>query len=204
MADLFEFIKNSSLPAVVTAVIAHAQFETIHPFVDGNGRIGRALMGRVLTNRFSSSGILPVAIGFSALRDEYFGSLVAFRQGDADPILKLTIRAIEAVFFGVEEMLNDIGALTETWAESIGRIRTGGATSRLLGTLLESPIVSASQLAKDLDLLPNSIYSAISRLLDSGILVPATTRKGNQIWAAPDVFELMNKTQQTVIDRMGA
>ena len=89
LADLLAFANRDDVPALVQAAIVHAQFESIHPFTDGNGRIGRALINTVLRRRgVTSTVVVPLASALVAQRDTYFGVLQAYRQGDAGPLIR--------------------------------------------------------------------------------------------------------------------
>lgn len=89
MADLLEFIERDDLPVVAQCAIAHAQFETIHLFADGNGRCGRALVHAILRNKgLSRNTAPPVSAGLLRDTEDYFAALTLFREGDASPIVR--------------------------------------------------------------------------------------------------------------------
>ena len=86
--DLVAFANRDDLPALAQAALAHAQFESIHPFTDGNGRIGRALINTVLRRRGATSRIVvPLASALVAHRERYFDVLNAYRRGEIEPLL---------------------------------------------------------------------------------------------------------------------
>lgn len=88
MDDLVEFANRRDLNVVAQAAIAHAQFESIHPFTDGNGRIGRALINTILRRRgVTRRVVIPLASALVARRDHYFDVLGRYRAGDAGPII---------------------------------------------------------------------------------------------------------------------
>ena len=101
MADLVEFMRRDDLPVLAHAAIAHAQFETIHPFTDGNGRTGRTLMHAML----EAKGLLrtvtvPISAGLLADTPRYFTGLTDYQRGDPETIT----RAVgDAVFCGVAD-----------------------------------------------------------------------------------------------------
>ena len=100
MADLVRFMSREDLPVLVQAAIAHAQFETIHPFTDGNGRVGRALIHTVLTRRgLATEAILPVRLVLSTLREEYVAGLTVFRHDQ--PVGTTGSRAAHAAWLRV-------------------------------------------------------------------------------------------------------
>src|SRR6476469_3376932 len=94
MADLVAFLDRDDLPPLAQAALAHAQFETIHPFTDGNGRTGRALLHSVLLHTGAIHRVtVPISAGLLAVRDDYFAALGSYRAGDAEPILRCVATA---------------------------------------------------------------------------------------------------------------
>src|SRR5262249_10182571 len=86
LADLCEFLNRTDLPPVAQAAIAHVQVETIHPFADGNGRVGRALLGASLVRSGVCRDVVPpISLVLSGRTDDYVGALTAFRRGEDDP-----------------------------------------------------------------------------------------------------------------------
>ena len=87
MDDLVTFADRSDMPALLQAAIAHAQFESIHPFTDGNGRIGRALINTILRRRGATTRVVvPLASALVARRENYFDALGSYRSGDLAPL----------------------------------------------------------------------------------------------------------------------
>ena len=81
MADLVDYINGAAHAPLVQAAVIHAQFETIHPFTDGNGRVGRALIHTVLSRRgLTDRAVLPISLVLATLRDQYIAGLTAFRH----------------------------------------------------------------------------------------------------------------------------
>ncbi len=84
ISDLIRFLRRDDLPVLPQAAIAHAQFETIHPFTDGNGRAGRALLHSMLRSKaLTRSVTVPVSAGLLADTGAYFEALTAYREGDS-------------------------------------------------------------------------------------------------------------------------
>ena len=119
MDDLEGFMARSDVPALVLAALSHAQFETIHPFVDGNGRTGRALMHAILRHKgVSSNGILPLAAGILEDPDIYFGALDAYRTGDLNAIVWLIAHAtLRGAELG-EWLGSELIELKDSWARA--------------------------------------------------------------------------------------
>ncbi|WP_206685981.1 Fic family protein [Kribbella qitaiheensis] len=94
MIDLIAFANRTDLPVLAQAAVVHAQFESIHPFTDGNGRIGRALINAVLRRRGATSRVVvPIASGLVARREEYFDHLGSYRVGRIEPLILAFVRA---------------------------------------------------------------------------------------------------------------
>lgn len=202
MEDLIKFINRDDLPALVQASIAHAQFETIHPFTDGNGRIGRALVNAILRRRHATARVvIPFASSLAAHRAQYFADLETFRSGDARPIVErfahaCTIAAEEAV-----ETARYLQSLGVQWHARLGRTRAGSAHIRLMEHLLTQPIITASEVEVALGVKTNVAYLAIERLVEAGILQPITDRKRNQIWAAGELLSELSDLDERIAQR---
>ena len=132
MDDLLVFAGRTDLPILAQAAIAHAQFESIHPFTDGNGRIGRALISAILRRRGLTRRVtVPLASAMLADTDYYFDRLTAYRSGDADGfvgyVADATLQASEAA----EESAARLARLPETWRAD-ARPRAGSADESLI------------------------------------------------------------------------
>lgn len=93
IADLVEFMTRESMPPLAQAAIAHAQFETIHPFSDGNGRTGRALIHSLRSKGLTRNVSVPISAGTLTDTSSYSQALGDYRLGDAEPIMDLFCRA---------------------------------------------------------------------------------------------------------------
>lgn len=183
--DLLSFANRSDVPSLLQATVAHAQFETLHPFTDGNGRIGRALVNAILRARAATSMVVvPIASALVARREQYFMALDAFRVGDVEPILT---RFADATLIAAEESTvtaERISQLPAEWRADIGRTRKGSAPMLLLEHLLTHPVINAADAETALGVGTSVAYAAIERLESSGILRVLTDRKRNQVWGA--------------------
>jgi len=190
MADLIVFSNRDDIPVLAQAAIAHAQFESIHPFTDGNGRIGRALINAILRRRGATSRVvIPLASALDAHRDRYFDLLGDYRDGNPRPMIAsfaISSRVAAAESRLTASRLNEI---PKEWRDMMGRVRTGSITDKLLMLLLRKPIMSAEELLSIFDAPPSSIYTAIDRLQAVGVLRPLTDRKRNQVWGAGLVLD---------------
>ena len=199
VADLCAFCNTDDLPAVVQAAIAHAQFETIHPFVDGNGRTGRALIHMVLRRRGIAEHVLPpVSLVLATLARSYIDGLTAFRYvGSAS-----SPQALEGLnmwvgrFAGActrsvqDAMAFEARAaeLEASWRQRLGSVRASSATDRLLRILPGAPILTVDGAAKLIGRTFNPANEAIHRLVESGILRQVTIGRRNRAYEAPEII----------------
>ncbi|MQY19768.1 hypothetical protein NRB20_28630 [Nocardia sp. RB20] len=202
MADLETFVNRSDLSALAQAAIAHAQFESIHPFTDGNGRIGRALINSVLRLRgVTTLVVVPLASALVARRDRYFELLTLYRTGDVRPLISDFARcaAIAAAQSRTTaERLRE--EIPHEWRDLLGGVRAGSAAAALLGHLPAHPILSAEEAQTLTNASRSSVFAAIDRLAEAGVLRPLTDRKHNQIWGAGAVLDELDDLGVRIAD----
>jgi Fic family protein len=183
MEDLIIFASRDDLPVLAQAAIAHAQFESIHPFTDGNGRIGRALINMVLRRRRATHRVIvPVASALVADRSGYFALLDAYREGDVE---RLIVAIAEASVIAASESRTTAERIAELpgfWRANLGTLRRGSAVERLLKVLSDLPALTADEANERIGGALSTTYVAIERLVDTGILRPLTHRQRNQVW----------------------
>jgi Fic family protein len=133
MKDLLVFANRDDVPALVQATIAHAQFESIHPFTDGNGRIGRALVNAILRRRnITRKVIVPIASFLVANRSAYFDELNEYRDGHIANLLSRFTNAANIAAVEAMKSATDLSALPAIWRRKLGTVRSGSSTSKLL------------------------------------------------------------------------
>src|SRR5271155_56293 len=180
MADLCDFCNTDDLPAVAQAAIAHAQFETIHPFVDGNGRTGRAIIHLVLRRRGLATRVLvPVSLVLATWAQDYIGGLTAFRyrgssrsRGAHDAINLWVARFAASCARAVQDAVafeQRISSIELSWRERLGSIREGSAVDLLLRAMPGAPLFTATGAAALIDRSFIAANEAIKRLLDAGV-----------------------------------
>ncbi len=197
--DLAAFSSTDDLPAVAQAAIAHAQFETIHPFVDGNGRTGRALIQLILRRRGLTPRVLPpVSLILATWADDYIGGLTAFRhlgapttpaaqQGVDTWVGRFAAACTRAVgdALSFEEKARD---LETDWRRRIGRVRATSATDLLLAALPGAPVLTVDSAARLIGRTFKPANEAIERLVDANILRQITLGRRNRAFEAPEVI----------------
>ncbi|HEX4060718.1 MAG TPA: Fic family protein [Streptosporangiaceae bacterium] len=198
--DLCRFCNDDSLPAVAQAAMAHAQFETIHPFVDGNGRTGRALVHFVLRARGLATRVLPpVSLVLATWADDYINGLQATRyRGPAssraahEGINAWVARFAAACQRAVTDAIRfeeTVHLLQEDWRARLGPVRANSAADLLLHMLPGAPILTVSSAAALIGRTFKPANDAVSRLADAGILTQVKVGRRNRAFEAVDVIE---------------
>lgn len=192
MADLVEFARRTDLPVLVQAAIAHAHFETIHPFTDGNGRTGRALIHAMLRRHGLARHVtVPVSAGLLADTAGYFDSLTSYRAGDPSAIVdRLATASLAAVDNG-RRLVADLRDTRAHWGEII-HARRGAAAWRVADLVLRLPVIDATVVASELNLAPQNAQRAIAPLVDAGVLSEFTGFRRNRMWQATAILTALD------------
>jgi Fic family protein len=149
MADLVRFLRRSDVPPFVQAMVAHAQFETIHPFPDGNGRTGRALIHATLRHtRVTRFVTVPVSAGLLANTSAYFDALTAYRQGNLDPIVEQAADAAFAAVHNGRALADDVRQIEAEWAARLADTRSDSVAWRIVRELPRMPVVDAASVVE--------------------------------------------------------
>lgn len=209
MSDLVDYMNGSVHAPLVQAGIVHAQFETIHPFTDGNGRVGRALIHTVLTRRdLTPSAVLPVSLVLSTLRGRYVDGLTAYRYAgapdsvDADAAvaswLDVFLHATAVAAEQAQLFASQIAELQAEWETKLAEHRaaqgrreiprTDSATARILHTLPEVPILTSRTAQRRLGVSFPAARAALEELADAGVLARRSVERGTTGYTATDVF----------------
>lgn len=192
MSDLLDFADHDDVPVLAQAAIAHAQFETIHPFPDGNGRTGRALIQAMLRRaRLTRNVTVPVSAGLLHDPKAYFQALTDYRAGDVDAIVHAITDATFAAIGNGRHLVDDVRAARASWNDLV-RARSDSAVHRALDLLLAQPIITAKIAARELGVSEVSAHAAINRLAGAGVLTQAGGGARNRIWQASDIIAALD------------
>lgn len=191
IADLIDFTRRTDVPALPQIAVSHAQFETIHPFTDGNGRTGRALIQAMLRQkRLTRQITVPVSAGLLTDTDGYFDALGAYRQGDIAPIVaRLSEASLLAVANG-RQLVAELRSIREEWNSRIAA-RRDSAVHRVADLLIKHPVLNARFLQRELDIRTGNARRYINPLAEAGIIVEFTDRARNRAWRAPEVLSAL-------------
>lgn len=196
ITDLLQFTRRTDVPTLPQIAIAHAQFEAIHPFTDGNGRTGRALVQAMLRNkRLTRQVTVPVSAGLLSNTDAYFQALGAYRGGDPAPIVEqLSSAAILAVVNG-RHLIGDLRAIRERWNEQI-TARRDSSVHRVADLLVRQPVFNALTLQRELGITTGNARRYVDPLVEAGVIVEFTDRTRNRAWRAPDILVALDAFAQ--------
>ncbi len=204
LEDLVAFIARDELPAVAQAAIVHAQFETIHPFIDGNGRVGRALVHVVLRRRgVASRFVPPVSIVLAARPASYIDGLTAFREGRlSDWIASFSGAAAMAATVSID-LADQVAGLQAAWRERAGRPRAGSAAAKLITLLPALPVLSAPTARVAIGVSQQQTLAALKALADAAVVHQISGGSYDRQYAASELFDLLTAYEARVVSRIG-
>lgn len=214
LGDLCSFCNDDSIPPVAQAAIAHSQFETIHPFADGNGRTGRALIHFVLRRRGLTTRVLPpVSLVLATWAKDYVDGLQATRyRGPAssaaarDGINLWVARFAAACLRAVADAASfekRSQALRDEWRATLKPIRAKSATDLLLSVLPGAPVVTVNSAAALIGRTFSATNDAIGRLAEAQILRPVNVGRRNRAFEAPDAIEAFTALERQLASPSG-
>ncbi len=193
LGDWEKFIhEEDELPPLVRCGLIHYQFETIHPFIDGNGRLGRLLMPLFLMSKgHLSQPLLYLSGHFEVHRDRYVNALMQGRlDGDLRPWISMFLSAVETQAKDAAERADRLTALEADYRRRIEKSRSA-VTRRLIDELFRTMYVSAPGIARSHGVTPAAAQASIDALVDAGILRELTGKKHGRVYAAWEMLDLL-------------
>jgi Fic family protein len=197
MGDLERFIHgNEPLPALVKAALAHVQFETIHPFLDGNGRVGRLLIALLLHEaKVLRQPLLYLSLYFKQHRDEYYRLLDSVRKnGDWEEWLEYFLEGIQLTATGAVATADRLLALFRDDEQRVASLgREGNSALRVLGALRSRPVATIQELGNRASVTFPTASKAVDILVRTGIANELTGRQRNRVFAYTRFMEILNE-----------
>lgn len=186
--DLVVFSGRTDLPSLVQVAVAHAQFETIHPFTDGNGRTGRALAQSLLRYRGVTRNVaVPVSAGLLSNVEGYHEALTAYRAGNVSPIIfafaDASLKAIE----NSRRLMQDIDDVTAGW-RTIIKARSSSNVWPLLDVIARRPVLDAVTAARELGIQTPNVYPPLRALVEQGILKSKAEHLAGPFWRSDEIL----------------
>jgi Fic family protein len=198
LGDLEKFIHDGAdVPVLARAAMIHYQFEALHPFLDGNGRVGRLLMALFFTEwNILPQPLLNLSVYFERYRQEYYDHLLAVSQrGSWDAWLRFFLRGISAQAQDSLVRMQRLEAIRTKYEHLAKSDRNSERMGAVLDFLFTRPILSTKQLAGSLDMPFKTARQYIEKLAKAGILREVTGNARNQIYRADEVFGALDNLQ---------
>ena len=197
--DLCRFMNRDDLPPIPQAAISHAQFELIHPFGDGNGRVGRCLI-HVLFRRRSLAPryVPPLSLVLGANKDAYIAGLQEFRDGKTDQWVRQFARSTEIAADKARQFSTQIAQLQERWLAQLGSIRKDAASRSLIDVLPKYPIITAAVAQKEIERSKPATINALAQLESAGVLTRHRNQRKGDSWESKELFALLNQFEDAV------
>jgi Fic family protein len=207
LEDLCDFCNDDGLPAIAQAALAHAQFETIHPFIDGNGRTGRALIHVILRRRGSAPVVVPpVSLVLATWSQDYVNGLTATRyRGDfwsqaatqgLDSWVGLFAAATTRSVADAEAYERRVAEVQAAWREALGKVRADSAADLLINALPGAPVITVQSAAALIGRSEQAVNQAIPRLVEAGVLKQTTIGRRNRAFEAQDLIDAFNDLER--------
>jgi Fic family protein len=203
--DLVAFINRDDLPVAMQAAIAHAQFETIHPFIDGNGRVGRALIHVILRRRgLAGSVVPPVSLVLATRAKEYIGGLEEYRFGQLSEWLVFFAISMISGARKARGLAARVELLYEDWLSRLGNPRSDASSRRVASQLPAEPIITVARAAAVAGVSTTAAENAVRALEAAGILKPLSAKKWGRLWEAQDVFRVLDEFERELATPEGS
>lgn len=196
LGELEKFLHNrDNIPGLIQCALIHYQFEAVHPFLDGNGRIGRLLITLFLCEReFLSYPMLYLSAFFEKYRSEYYDRLIAVsRRGEWEEWISFFLRAIAVQSKDAALNSKAILKLLENYRCRIQEKRTSIYVAKLLDELFKNPYISIPRAASKLDTSFHTAKAAIAKLKKANILVEITDKQRGKVYCAKELLSLLEK-----------
>lgn len=217
LEDLLSYLNGATHGPLVQAALVHAQFESIHPFVDGNGRVGRALIHTVLTRRgLTSSRLLPVSLVLASFREQYVAALNNLRfEGSPEAPenarriaewIRIFSRAVDEAVTQAEDLRAELLLLAEQWRERLEAfraannytraLRSDSGVARILRRLAGTPVLTVKTASQIYGLSVQNASEALTQLADAGIFSTRSIARGTTAFIANEVLDLVTLSER--------
>lgn len=197
MSDLIQFMNRLDLPVLLQAAIAHAQFETIHPFEDGNGRTGRALIHALLKTRgLVTTTTAPLSAGLLKKTSAYFEALTSYRNGDAAPLVTCFTEAALFAASSGSLLVDDLSAELEASARAMQGLRRQASAWKVLPHLVAHPVINAPFLERHLGFNQVTAQRALAQLVDRGVIKERSGLKRNRVYQHEGILRVLDAYAQ--------
>jgi Fic family protein len=195
--DLVKFYERDDINSIFKAAVAHAQFETIHPFIDGNGRTGRALIQSSLKwDDILQNSSIPISIGLLNNNIEsYFNALNEFHNGKYVPIIRVFSKAIDYAISISAIFLQKVDEIYNKWQSKI-KARSDSNIWNLLNLLIEQPVVDANFVINALKISSKASYNLLSSLENKKVVKRKNEFRREVKYVCTEIVEIIDKISE--------
>lgn len=194
LGELEKFLHASKLPPLITIGLAHSQFEAIHPFLDGNGRVGRLLITLFLIEKnLLPSPLLYLSAFFETNRREYYDSLLAVTEhGEWEIWLEYFLNGVTTLAKESLDKIQKIKKIFTEWKEKLSS-KSDENGSKVIDLLLANPFITINEASKKLDIAFTSASRAFEKLMDAHILKQTGKGERNRLFCATKILQILEK-----------
>lgn len=191
--DTLAFMRRADIPTLAKAAVAHAHFETIHPFVDGNGRTGRALAQSLLRrDGITRYFTVPLSAGLLTDTSAYFRDLTAYWRGDAASIIRRFAMAARYASSTGIRLIDELADELDASRARLAGVRRSSKAWDLLPALIRQPVVNTAYLRSAVGLTEPSAHRALATLTERGVLDERTGFSRNRVWAHTGILSILD------------
>jgi Fic family protein len=199
LEDLCGFVERTDVHPVAQAAIAHAQFENIHPFNDGNGRTGRAFVYAVLRHRGETPNYIPpISLALGAQPKNYVNGLGAYSTGNVSAWCELFARATMRAAREAEELAATLNVKQQEWIQRLGQPRSDAAVRQIISALPGQPIIDVPAGQQLTGKSHVAVGSAIDQLEQAGVLTKLNERKWGRVWECRELLSLVEEVENRI------
>lgn len=198
LVDLAEFINRADLPATLQAALAHAQFESIHPFADGNGRVGRCLIHVVFRRRdLAPHHVPPISLLMAADVDGYVKALTSYRKDAEADWTAYFAETTTAASRAAEGFADRLRELESEWRAK-ANVRHGSTAEKVIDALPAQPVIDVRKAAELAGTSEEAARQALNTLETRGVIKQVTRRNWGRVWEAEGLWNLLDRYERGV------
>lgn len=187
----------SDLPALMRLALIHYQFEVIHPFLDGNGRVGRLLVTLLLcAEKLLPQPLIYLSAYFERHKDDYYGNLLAVSQkGTWEQWIRYFLKAVAIQSRDAVQRIDNLLALRQEYRARLQQARASALLLQLVDDLFDFPAIINPTLSKRMKITPRSAQLNIDKLVERGILREATGQQRNRVYVATEIVGIIERDE---------
>ena len=193
MNQFIDFCQRNDIHPLVQAAFAHAYFEIIHPFEDGNGRVGRIIIQMILKEKlFLEHLYLPISVGLVKDQTRYIEALNDFKLGEYESIITLVLEHALALLPNIHKTLEQLIKLKQSWQEKLN-LRQDALAWKILDDIISQPVIDVRYIKDKYQANDQAVRNNIDALVSVDILSPIGNHKRNVAYECKEVLVLLDQ-----------